>query len=126
MFKWLKRHLAGATFGLAMGLVAASYANVTSTLPTYTGPQDPSQLNAMFTQLVNAANSQLFNYITISSDSSELGELQISGPNSNTWASNGTTATTMTSLGPSGSHTTVQTWLVVFDTNGFKRFIPAY
>lgn len=126
MFKWLKKHLAGATFGLAMGLVAASYANVTSTLPTYTGPQDPSQLNAMFTQLVNAANSQLFNYINMPTSGTEAGEIQISGPNSNTWAANGSIATSLTSLGPQGSHTTVQTWLVVFDTNGFMRFIPAF
>lgn len=126
MFKWLKRHLGGVAFGLGMGLVAASYANVTSTLPTYTGPQDPSQLNAMFTQLVNAANTQLFNYINMPTSGAEAGELQISGPNSNTWAANGTIGTTMTSLGPQGSHTTVQEWLVVFDTNGFMRFIPAY
>lgn len=126
MFKWLRGNLAGASFGLALGLVATSFANVTSQLPTFTGPQDVSQLNSTLTRLVNAANTQLFNYITMPTSGTEAGEIQISGPNSNTWASNGTVATSVTSLGPQGAHTTVQKWLIVFDTDGFMRFIPAF
>ena len=43
-----------------------------------------------------------------------------------TFTANGSTATTMTSLGPTGSHTTVQEWLTVTDTSGTVRYIPAY
>ena len=43
-----------------------------------------------------------------------------------TFTANGTTATTMTSLGPSGAHATVQEWFTVTDTGGIVRYIPAY
>lgn len=42
------------------------------------------------------------------------------------WTANATTATTMTSLGPAGAHTTVQKWLTVLDDGGVTRYIPAY
>jgi trimeric autotransporter adhesin len=50
--------------------------------------------------------------------------LTISG--SGQWTANGTTATTMTSLGPTGSHATIQTWLTVTDNGGTVRYIPCY
>lgn len=50
--------------------------------------------------------------------------LQISG--SGQWSANGAVATTMTSLGPTGSHTTVQEWLTITDASGTTRYIPAY
>ncbi len=39
---------------------------------------------------------------------------------------NGSVATTMTSLGPVGSHTTIQEWLVVKNAGGTLRYIPMY
>lgn len=39
---------------------------------------------------------------------------------------NGAVATTMTSLGPIGSHTTVQEWLVIQNSSGTVRWIPCY
>lgn len=42
------------------------------------------------------------------------------------WTANGSVATILTSLGPSGSHTTVQEWLTVVDTGGTTRYIPTY
>lgn len=41
-------------------------------------------------------------------------------------AANGSVATTMTSLGPTGSHTTVQEWMVVRNASGTLRYIPMY
>jgi hypothetical protein len=41
-------------------------------------------------------------------------------------AANGAVATTMTSLGPTGSHTTIQEWLVVKNASGVIRWIPMY
>lgn len=49
---------------------------------------------------------------------------KISG--SGQWTANGAVATTMTSLGPTGSHTTVQEWLTFTDSAGVVRYIPAY
>jgi hypothetical protein len=42
------------------------------------------------------------------------------------FTADGTTATTMTSLGPTGAHTTVQEWFTVTDASGTVRYIPAY
>lgn len=39
---------------------------------------------------------------------------------------NGAVATTMTSLGPTGSHATVQEWLTVKNSAGTVRYIPCY
>jgi len=58
------------------------------------------------------------------SASANTGELQFF--NGASWATNSNVATTMTSLGPQGSHTTVQQWLVVVNNTGTVRFIPAY
>jgi hypothetical protein len=46
--------------------------------------------------------------------------------NSASFTANNTVGTTMTSLGPTGSHTTVQEWLTVEDSAGTVRYIPAY
>lgn len=42
------------------------------------------------------------------------------------FVANGAVATTVTSLGPTGSHTTIQEWLTVQDSSGVQRWIPAY
>lgn len=42
------------------------------------------------------------------------------------FTANGSVATALTSLGPTGSHTTVQTWFTVQDSTGATRFIPAF
>ena len=54
------------------------------------------------------------------------------GPNLNNYAprsftANGAVATSVTSLGPTGSHTTVQEWLTVVGSDGVTlRYIPAF
>lgn len=45
---------------------------------------------------------------------------------SGAWSANGVVATTMTSLGPAGSHTTIQEWFTVVNASGVVRYIPAY
>lgn len=39
---------------------------------------------------------------------------------------NGVVATTVTSLGPTGSHTTIQEWLTIQNASGVTRWIPCY
>lgn len=39
---------------------------------------------------------------------------------------NGSVATALSSVGPSGSHTTVQEWLVVQNSSGTARYIPLF
>lgn len=42
------------------------------------------------------------------------------------WTANGAVATAMTSVGPTGSHTTVQEWFTVKDSGGTVRYVPAF
>jgi hypothetical protein len=42
------------------------------------------------------------------------------------WSANGAVATALTSVGPTGSHTTVQKWLTVVDNTGATLYIPAF
>lgn len=51
------------------------------------------------------------------------GSLQVG---SGMFTANGAVAATLTSLGPTGSHTTVQEWLTVTNASGAVRYIPAY
>lgn len=46
--------------------------------------------------------------------------------NAGSFTANGSVATTMTSLGPTGSHATIQEWFTVQDSAGTVRYIPAY
>lgn len=52
------------------------------------------------------------------------GTFKVAG--SGQWTANGTTATTMTSLGPAGAHTTIQKWLTVLDNTGATIYVPGY
>jgi hypothetical protein len=42
------------------------------------------------------------------------------------FTANGTTATSLTSLGPAGAHATVQEWLTIVDSGGTTRYIPCF
>jgi hypothetical protein len=42
------------------------------------------------------------------------------------WTANGSVATALSNIGPTGSHTTVQTWFTVKDSGGVTRYIPAF
>jgi len=45
---------------------------------------------------------------------------------SGAWTANGTVATAMSSLGPTGSHTTIQEWFTVKNASGTVRYIPTF
>lgn len=63
---------------------------------------------------------------------SPTGQLSLISPapiqfgNSSSFSANGSVATALTSLGPTGSHTTVQAWLTIEDNNGVTRYIPCF
>jgi hypothetical protein len=44
----------------------------------------------------------------------------------NSFSANGSVATSVTSLGPAGSHTTIQEWLTIQNASGTVRYIPCY
>lgn len=45
---------------------------------------------------------------------------------STAFTANGSVATAMSSLGPAGSHTTIQEWFTITDSGGTVRYIPAF
>ncbi len=97
--------LAGTTFGaVLLGVAVAA---------PFSGPVDPASIMAN-------VNALLLNWVSFVSG----GEVQLLGPQA--FSANGVVATTMTSLGPVGSHTTVQEWLIVVDPAGTVRYVPAY
>jgi hypothetical protein len=53
------------------------------------------------------------------------GSISLSGANS-MFSTNGAVATVLGSIGPTGSHTTVQTWLTIVDNTGTTRYIPCF
>jgi len=52
------------------------------------------------------------------------GNIQFS--NAASFSANGSVATSLGSIGPVGSHTTVQTWLTFVDSAGTTRYVPAF
>jgi hypothetical protein len=46
--------------------------------------------------------------------------------NAASFTANGAVATVLGSLGPTGSHTTVQTWLTFVDSGGTTRYVPCF
>lgn len=110
MIRYLRSFLAGALFALGAFSIAAGYAAV---LPLFTGPGgsnatvSPANL-ADFNAMVGAINTNL------------------SMATSMTTAANGAVATVLGSVGPTGSHTSVQEWLQFTDANGNVRWVPAF
>lgn len=54
------------------------------------------------------------------------GSAYVGFTNAINFAANGAVGTTMTGIGPTGSHTTVQEWLKIRNTTGVIRYIPCY
>lgn len=110
--------LVGATLNLGMGALTVSVlvADVFSTNITAITPTGGSGAGLTLTA-TNAQESTLQLMPTAG------GLLQI-GPSLMT--ANGSVATAMSSLGPAGSHTTIQEWLTVTNASGVIRYIPAF
>lgn len=48
------------------------------------------------------------------------------GTAAGSFTANGSVATALTSVGPTGAHTTVQEWLTITDAAGTVRYIPCF
>jgi hypothetical protein len=62
--------------------------------------------------------------VTLTTPAASGGLVQFSSGGS--FSANGSVATVLGSIGPVGSHTTVQTWLTIVDNTGATRYIPAF
>lgn len=77
---------------------------------------------ALYNRIVNDTSDFTTSDEVMSFDSSN--NLQFT--TSAAFAANGTVATSLGSLGPTGSHTTVQTWLKFIDSTGTTRYVPCF
>jgi len=122
--------LAGICFAIGLMVAIASVGIVNATgLSLLSGPQPAGDIVSILNTLINNINvcCSAGGTGTISSAldvSGVSGQVRFKG--SENWAANGSTATTVTSLGPTGSHTTIQRWLTVRDDSGVLRYIPTY
>ena len=104
------RHLVlGFVLMLAGGAMAAS-------VPLITGPIDPGALLGTLNTLVQSINANV----------AGIGNNELTFTNAAAFSPNSNVATSVTSVGPAGAHTTVQEWLVVVNPSGTVRWIPAF
>ena len=92
---------------------------------------------SMMYQLVGGSGNIIFrqhqsagtiDFATTTSDTIQLsilnnGTLKVGAASQ---AANGSVATAMSSLGPTGSHTTIQEWLTIQNSSGTQRWIPMF
>lgn len=117
------KRLRAILIGLLLGVGGFALA-AQNPIPYLTGPQDPSQIFAYLNSLIQKANAEVFGYLTFGNPN-ENGELAIGSTYA--FAQNGSINTGLTAVGPQGSHTTVQEWLVVINNStGYIRFIPCF
>ncbi len=105
----MRKIIAALAVGVFIGYASMQVGATIPTIPMSTPAEVIAQVNAY-----------LGNIVTLSANTGEL-----AFNTSQSWAVNSNVATTMTSLGPQGSHTTVQEWLVVVHGTT-ARYIPTY
>lgn len=81
-------------------------------------------LNATGNQSITMGSASVLTIGTAALAQGAVGVFKFTAAGS--FSANGSVATSMTSLGPAGSHTTIQTWLTIVDSAGTTRYIPCY
>lgn len=112
----------GILGGSNTGATTAAVATLAPAVPVYNDTED-GPVALVGGELVAG------NYVVLAYDSalnSGGGGFHIVGGKPGQFAVNGSVATVLGSLGPVGSHTTVQEWLVIVDAAGTKRYIPCF
>lgn len=121
--KILRAFACGAVFALGLFVVPGVTAGLSYFTPPYGA--NPAQCGVCipdYATIVTGANKVL-SFLTFQ-NGGEAGEPQILSPQA--FAANGSVATSLGSVGPVGSHTTVQAWLEIVDNNGNLRFAPLF
>ena len=131
-----KRFVTGAVVGLGLlATVAGVPLAYSAALTLFTGPcypvngttcnpiNFPPVLGDIDT-IITSINSSIAQWLTLNASTAEAGELAFSSPNA--FAANGNVATAMSSVGPTGSHTTIQKWLAIIDNTGAAGWIPIF
>lgn len=113
--------VAGLGFLLAVALVPGAMA-----LQPFTGTSGTNPIAGtvpgVMPDLNNIINQIAMNFAATTN--SNAGEPQFTSASA--FAQNATVATAMSSVGPVGSHTTVQEWLVIVNASGTLRYAPLF
>ena len=132
MRRFLKKFV--VAFSIGLGLLSAPLA-YSAAISLFTGPcypvngttcnpvNFPPVLGDIDT-IITAINSSIAQWLTLNNSAPEAGEIALSSANA--FAQNGAVATAMSSVGPTGSHTTIQEWLVVIDNTGKIIYLPGF
>lgn len=124
MKTYLRKLVLGAVIGLGMGLgLLAAHAAPLPSISIANGGNFPADF-ADIQALINNLNAAINNWLTLNNSLAEQGEIALS--NANAFAVNGSVATAMSSVGPVGSHTTIQKWLTVVDNSGNVLYAPLF
>lgn len=124
MQKLLRAFFLGAVFSLGVLAVPAMASLALFTGPSGSNPiQFPAAL-ADLNKLINTLNGEVTGYLALNNSTLEQGEVAFLNPAST--VANGGIATSVTSLGPNGSHTTIQGWFVWVDSAGNVRYTPGW
>lgn len=120
--------------GLCLGIMAVPslYAATIGNCGPNSGPSGTGQSNACgfpadfqdINLLIGWLNQNITGYFTMNPTAAETGEVQFT--NSLSFAANGSVATAMSSVGPTGSHTTIQRWLIIIGYDGVPGWIPIF
>lgn len=108
-------------FGLTSGGINI-FVNSTATFLTIDQPLQIGQNGGSAGSLTLAGSST--GSVQLTTPATSGGQLQFNSAGS--FSANGAVATALTSIGPTGSHTTVQTWLTIVDNTGATRYIPCF
>lgn len=95
-------------FGVTMGSWGSVYTGAGNGLLLGTLQSAPLVIGTNNTEAARVLSTQVFKFAAAS------------------FTANGAVATAMSSVGPTGSHTTVQEWFTVQDSGGTVRYIPAF
>lgn len=109
---------------------------VFSNSPTLTGTTNAAAIAVSGSMSVGTASTDfllLSGSATAPSITTSGGDLAINSnsgsvqfANAGMFSANGAVLTVLGGIGPSGSHTTVQTWFTIKDSGGAVRYIPAF
>jgi hypothetical protein len=125
----LRRFFSGMIVGAGMIAAVAMVPYGYAAFQTFTGVGGsfpmvgPTANFADFNNMITNMNNEVGSFLQFGV-AGDPGEPQFL--NAASFAANGTVATAMSSLGPPGSHTTVQKWLLVIDQAGAQFFAPLF
>lgn len=109
--------------GINSTISGNTISTVTATMLNGIAESGSADNNTIIGNVVSGATNKI---VTVGAATTVAGNNSVPKANSGMLAANGTVATVLGSLGPAGSNTTVQEWLVYKNSAGVDRYIPMF